>query len=120
MDMSTKIVPALTGDEWFAHMECVTAQANEREISDGCARTIASQYHDGQWSYGYSFASTGRIGCTSHALWHEMFGHIEYDRTDDVTRLFMDMMGTYLIHAFRERGNAPVDGWSRMWVTGQN
>lgn len=111
------LISMLSEDERLCYMECVTAQANEREISDGCARAIASYYHDGGTSYSASFATTGAILTDPSSLYRELFGHIDYHRTDEVTQMFMNMMGTYLGKAGR-RG--PVDGWSRAWVTGQN
>lgn len=104
---------SLSPDESAAYAECVTAQAADREISDGCARTIASFYHDGGTSFSGSFATTGAVLTYPESLWSELFGHINYHSADQVTRMFMDMMGTYLI---KSGMRGPVDNWSAVWA----
>ena len=92
------------------------AQARQQEISDACARMIASQYHDGQASDSYAFTSTGAIS-DPDTVWRDLF----YLRTGDAMYFHMntqeqakaDMLGTYLIHA-GPRG--PVDGWASLWL----
>jgi hypothetical protein len=96
-------------------MEKVTAEIAERfgsrEISDACARVIASWYHNGGVSDSYAFVSTGAIDDPS-ALWREMFPHYSSD-TMVLERRMADMLGTYLLHAGR-RG--PVKGWDSIWL----
>jgi hypothetical protein len=94
--------------------ECRTAVIERREISDACARVIASQWHNGQASLGYSFASTGAITDPS-ALWRELIP--DYDalqRGSD--RDAANMLGTYLANA-GIRG--PVTGWSNLWLSSE-
>lgn len=103
----------LEGDARDVQIECLAAVAANREVSDGCARTIASFYHEGGRSASFLFVMDGAVTVEPVSLWRELFGHIDYEHTDHVTRLWMDMMGTYLIAAGM-RG--AVDGWSQMWV----
>lgn len=99
-------------DETAVYAECQSAQADGREISDGTARTIASWWHGGQYTDGYSFASTGNIGDSPESLWRELGGD-EYGQQGPTMRLALDMLGTYLLNR-EHRG--PVEGWSNKWV----
>ncbi|WP_433474950.1 hypothetical protein ACQPZP_40785 [Spirillospora sp. CA-142024] len=99
------------GDMEKVVAEC-RAKRGVQEISDACARVIASLYHDGQWSLAYSFASTGAITDHPEQVWREMFGAL-YSGASRDEKLVMDMMGTYLTRAGR-RG--PVRGWSGLWL----
>ncbi len=99
--------------------EC-RAKHGREEISDACARVIASLYHDGQWSRAYALSSTGAITDDPSAVWREMFGtkmpatgRTMYESATADEKIMMDMMGTYLIRA-GERG--PVPGWSDLWL----
>lgn len=90
--------------------ECAAAQAAGREISDGCARAIASQYH----SPGNDTAAFSTAGAIVNAseLWGDLFLP-EYATMDAAQRLAADMLGTYILNA----GNrGPVPGWSEVWV----
>lgn len=90
----------------------VNAAYGEREISDACARVIASLYHPGQASYAYSFASTGAIPEESGYITQQCFpGDLGNLSGDEM--LMLGALGTYLINR-PERG--PVDGWSRLWL----
>lgn len=100
------------GDFEKALAECKRAQSEEREITDACARVIASMYHSGQASLGYSFASTGTIGEDSTPLWRELFDDYKGMSVDE--KLLADMLGTYLVNADHPRG--PVEGWSGLWL----
>jgi len=99
------------GDSEMIMRECRAAQAESREISDACARMIASQWHSENATV--SFATTGAITVDPETLWAILFLP-EYNNdmsADD--KLAADMLGTYLLRA-GERG--PVDGWSRLWI----
>lgn len=98
-------------DETKITINCRAAQAAGHEIDDATARVIASLYHSGQASLGYSFGSTGAIPEDTSRLWRELFPFYRGLSQDE--RLWADMLGTYLLH-HGERG--PVDGWSLLWV----
>ena len=103
----------MSNDQEAVYAECRQAQAEGREISDACARVIASWWHNGQGSPGYAFVSTGAYG-SSTDLWRDLTDNgREYDRADADDRLALDMLGTYLLNR-DDRG--PVPGWSRLWV----
>ena len=101
----------MSNDERAVNIACQTAQSEKREISDATARTIASWYHDGQWTDGYKFVSTGAISDPT-ALWRELVITL-YEGETPANRLALDMLGTYLLNAGK-RG--PVAGWSDLWV----
>ena len=89
----------------------VDAKYGIEEISDACARVIASQRYEGQWSLGYSFVSTGTVPEDGADLWRELFPR--YYDLGPRDKAVADMLGTYLTaHA----GRGPVDGWSSLWV----
>lgn len=90
----------------------VRAKSGKEEISDGCARTIASWYHDGGVSDTYAFVSTGAI--VADDLWHQ-FTHSGklYESASADERLALDALGTYLLNR-EDKGR--VTGWSNMWV----
>lgn len=94
--------------------ECRAAQSEEREISDGCARTIASLY--ATWADG-AFTTTGAID-NPDRVWWSLFGGPDHNGVSfydgmGPARLLADMLGTYLVRAGR-RG--PVPGWSHVWA----
>lgn len=83
------------------------------EISDACARVIASHYHDGGASQSYAFVSTGAIA-NSTELWREMFIDLYRDPfTPEHVRRMADYFGTYLL-VNGPRG--PVPCWSNLWL----
>lgn len=97
-----------------AVMAEVNARLGKEEISDGCARTIASWYHNGQASLGYSFVSSGAIPAEPSDVWHDLTDNGKaYESAERDDRTALDMLGTYLTNA-GPRG--PVDGWSNRWV----
>lgn len=100
----------MTDDEAI-HAECVAAQAEGREISDGCARTIASQWHSPGNSTA-AFSTTGAIIGSIDALWADFFLPVR-ERRSESDKLAADLLGTYLLNA-GPRG--PVAGWSNVWV----
>lgn len=113
--MTTALRDPLTSAEGLAvYAECRTAQAEGREISDACARTIAAWYQDGTDSQ--SLASTGAISDPT-VVYRDLFytrqGAYMYLGASEDDKLTMDMMGTYLLTAGR-RG--PVPGWNHLWV----
>jgi hypothetical protein len=101
------------GDTANAMGHCRERQAAGEEISDACARVIASMYHNGGTSVGASFASTGAIIDDPSSVWGDLFdsptGFYHAMGTD---QLMADMLGTYLVRA-GTRG--PVEGWSGLW-----
>jgi len=117
--MTTTDIIIPTDDFSAAVSHCRVAQSVGREISDSCARVIASMYHDGQASESYAFTSTGVI--LSDDLWREFFPtystpNAGYAALSADERLLADMMGTYLGNR-RIAGNAgPVNGWSTLWL----
>jgi hypothetical protein len=104
-------------DDQKVRAECRAARAEDREISDACAQVIASQWHRGQASAGYSFVSTGAFD-HPHILWRELFSDA-YSTMGTGDRFAADMLGTYLLDAYRANGNqprGPVTGWSDLWL----
>src|SRR5271170_1599809 len=95
-------------DSGLITAECQSAQAEDREISDACARMIASQYQENGPSG--DFASSGAI-CDPSDVWRDCFylrGASMYPGMAPAEKLAADMLGTYLGQAGR-RG--PVTGW---------
>lgn len=101
-------------NDWDAVMAEISAKHGKEEISDACARTIASMYHNGQASIGYSFVSTGEIRDAS-ALWSDLTdnGHAYNVGTEEEKRA-LDMLGAYFVSKGRR---SQVAGWSDMWVS---
>lgn len=95
-------------------VQCRIAQAADEEISDGCARAIATGNMDG--AAGASFATTGAISDPSE-VWRDLFtlrdGTWMYSSMSRAERLAADMLGTYLANA---GARGPVAGWSDLWV----
>jgi hypothetical protein len=84
------------------------------EISDGCARTIASWYAEGMGP-SQSFATTGAV-TDPQEVYRELFyirGRPLYYEMSPAAKLACNMLDTYLLHA-GPRG--PVAGWSGLWV----
>jgi hypothetical protein len=103
----------MSSDSQAIHAECFYASANDREISDGCARAIAAGYMSG--IAGASFATTGAISDPTD-VWRDLFyvnGRSMYPGMSAAEKLAADMLGTYLGGAGK-RG--PVDGWSSLWI----
>lgn len=102
----------LSRDEAAVLLEVTTAQQEQREISDACARVIASWFSGGQSTAGYAFASTGAVLGDGHQVYRSLVGD-SYQGHPAWLRTTLDMLGTYLVRA-GERG--PVAGWSALWV----
>lgn len=101
------------GDEDAVYAE-VAAKIGKEEISDACARVIASWWYSGQASLGYAFVSTGAIPDNPSDLWQELFlKEYQGDELSPRDRDAANMLGTYLQKA-GPRG--PVEGWSNLWV----
>lgn len=104
--------------DWEKIMREVKAKAGLDEISDACARMIASVYHGGQYTAGYAFASSGAI-CCADEVWRDLFGPFEhgqyktYAACNGDEKLAADMLGTYLVNK-GTRGRVP--GWSTLWL----
>lgn len=90
----------------------VQAKSGKEEISDGCARTIASWYHDGGVSDTYAFVSSGAI--VADSLWRQFTNNgTLYDSADADDKLALDALGTYLLN---RENKGPVPGWSELWI----
>jgi hypothetical protein len=95
------------------HSEVAAAEHEGRGISDACARMIASQWHSGQGTPGYSFASTGAIPNDPTLVFWDLFGPSTVANSSRADRRAMNALGTYLRNA-GPRG--PVAGWSDKWL----
>lgn len=105
----------LSGDESAVRDEVRAAQREGREISDACARVVASWWHDGQASAGDSFVSTGAITTPDPSdLWRELGRDADGQPEWMVDAL--DCLGTYLVRRFNDGKAGPVAGWSGLWV----
>lgn len=94
---------------------CQAAQAAGEEISDACARVIASQWACGNMSA--TLSTTGMIDGDPSAVWREMFlPEYENGRMTRGDRLAADMLGTYLQARYRDGDTGPVAGWSGLWL----
>lgn len=102
-------------DMELAVAACRAAQSGGHEISDTCARVIASMYHGGQWSRGYALASSGAIVDGSDGLCSELFG--DYATLSPNAKMLYDMMGTYLLARVREGRTGPVTDWHKLWLS---
>lgn len=103
-------------DLTLAMQECQAAQAEQREISDACARVIAALYQDSE--VGAALATTGAIIASPDSVWCSLFGGLDHNGYTFYAgmgreQLLADMLGTYLIRAGK-RG--PVPGWSKLWI----
>jgi len=105
------------GDMEKAVAACRRAQADGVEISDACARVIASMFHNGGDSLTASLASTGEIchGTSVGGLCRELFSDATYSSLPPDERLLYDMMGKYLF-ARLYRGERTVEGWPHLWL----
>lgn len=128
-----------SADERAIVAECRACHAEDREISDACARAIAALWQDGQRSRAHAFASTGAILSDADPatdtpdeiryhdsnaptlLWREIFlattndngtRRTQYEVLDPDWRLAADMFGTYLAH---RTARGPQPGWSSLW-----
>lgn len=89
----------------------VAVRYGNREISDGTARAIASQWHDGS-TVALSFTSTGTmLGDPSEV--YRACGGDGFEKAGRTQQLALSMLGTYLQNR-ADRG--PVDGWGDLWI----
>jgi hypothetical protein len=104
------------------HAEVAAAEHEDREISNACARMIASLWHSGQGTLGYSFASTGEIPDDPGLVWRDLFGPWRDPRRSELKayakatrqdQRVMDALGSYLRNAGPRE---PVAGWSDKWL----
>jgi hypothetical protein len=86
-----------------------------RVISDACARVIASQWHDGQASVGYSFASSGHIEESADRVWNDLFGGV-YESLKGADRGGADALRAYLNRRQKSRHMNAIPGWSELWL----
>jgi hypothetical protein len=92
--------------------EVDAASAAGREISDACARVIASQWYSE--NAGASFVTTGAVVTDPDTLWRILFvPEYENGSMTAADKRAADMLGTYLV---RHGQRGPVDGWSRLWL----
>mgnify|MGYP000916683753 CR=1 FL=1 len=103
-------------------------ERNRTEISDACARIIASQYSQGM-GRSQVFASTGAIieypddPCDGRGgrlsgtvlLWRELFplDPIEWDVD---TSTSANWMGSYLLNGCPDGSRGPIEGWASLWL----
>jgi hypothetical protein len=100
-------------DKVMAHVRLVpTDEYDQGEISDACARVIASWFVAGSNTEAMSFVSTGAIVGDTSALWRQLGGDIYNAQTPD-DRLFLDFLGTYILN---RADKGPVEGWSNLWL----
>lgn len=107
----------VSGDELAVVAEVAAARAEDREISDACARVIGSWLAVGMGP-GQSFASTGAIVTDDPSdLWHVMAREV-HDREDTPAWLrdALGFLGTYLVARIRDHALGPVPGWSALRV----
>ena len=102
-----------TDDELISEA-VVRAELNDTTIGDATARTIASQWHGGQASELYSFASTGRVSegvrDEARAALRQAVASVK-ENEDQAAHLLA--LAKYLT-ATQDRD--AVDGWSNLWV----
>lgn len=97
----------LTDDEVAVDREVLAAQAEEREISDGCARIIASWCYTGDSTLTYVFVSTGAIVTDDPCkLWRALAS--DYPNQPPRMQRALDCLGTYLVH---RTNHGTVPGW---------
>lgn len=102
-------------DKVAEHMHGVaTDEYAQGEISDACARVIASWWSQGNEPLSMSFVSTGAITGTPDEVWHACGGdHYHDGHLTDTDRLALDFLGTYLQNR-EHRG--PIEGWHELWL----
>lgn len=85
-------------------------------ITDGQARVIASQWHGGQTSALYSFASTGTIDAETDDTASRLVWEITRE-IDAVGALVAESEGLEALRAYVAQHGArgPVDGWAQVW-----
>lgn len=77
-------------------------------ITDGAARRIASEYHNGQASDSYSFTSTGTITDPAALVRDLHRGLAREQLTDPDLVALVD-------YITRTGARGPVSGWSQLW-----
>lgn len=92
--------------------ECRAALAENRLVGDGAARVIASDWHGGQASQLYSFASTGAV-VDCQGLRTEIQRELKDRLTDSEEFLVLEALLSYVEH---HEGRERVEGWSSLWV----
>lgn len=102
-------------DKVMTHLRTVpTDEYGSGEISDACARVIASWYGTGDDTHVMRFCSTGAVTdeITPSELWHRLAGdHYHIVSADD--KLALDFLGTYMQN---RADKGPVEGWSDLWL----
>jgi antirestriction protein len=92
-------------DERLIREGIEAAGAEEREIDDCTARSIAAQLHDGQRSALYALASTGAI--LEDDVYRELYADLESQMPQ--VQQWVEALRTYCLH----RGSiGPVAGWA--------
>lgn len=89
------------------------AEEEGHEISDACARVIASWWASGM-GVGQSFATTGAVTTPSDDVYGDLTdnGRLYTSASPDDKRA-LNWLGTYLLNR-EDRG--PVEGWSGLWL----
>ncbi|MDR7277638.1 hypothetical protein [Catenuloplanes atrovinosus] len=101
-------------DEQKIIAECVAARREGRPIRDAAARMIASQYHTGQSSPGYAFASTGAITGVGADLHEDLFRGVVIEGYwhSLIPACFAD----YIDNRRAVGHTGPQPGWSNLWL----
>lgn len=114
-------IERLYSDDDLIEGEITLCEDMESLISSACARMIASQYHSGQASDLYSFASTGFISDTLLDTINREFEAIEEvppGRSPERHKL--SHLAMYVAER-KSRGDvAAVEGWSNLWLEAPN
>jgi hypothetical protein len=103
------------------HVEVASAEHEDRAISDACARMIASLWHGGQGTLGYSFAATGAIPDDPSRVWQDLFGpwnsrRGKFEAFADSSSQDQCAMSALEIYLHGAGPREPVARWSDTWL----
>lgn len=99
-------------DDDLINIEVEMALLERRIIGDSGARVIASQWHSGQSSYLYSFASTGYIG---ERLLDEIRREIQTAAEQGLSDSVVHLIALEQYVEGREDTEGPAN-WSQLWL----
>ena len=111
----------MTSTDFDLCVEEAKAAMGEHEITDACARVIASLYHDGG-ARTLAFVASGFItesfvteyAGSSTELYRLFFPNYGALSADE--RLLADMLGTYLVQRVIAGNGGTVEGWTELWI----
>lgn len=101
------------GDVELCVEEARACQEAGLEISNACARTIASMWHSGQNSVSYSFVSRGAVPDYAGRLLNDMFTEAARSLLTGDDKLLAEAFRRYL-HG--KEGRPAVQNWHTLWV----